>query len=301
MSDAHQHEHVILPLIAGAAVAIALAALNRRRVAHAVEAEYARRYPADARGVAEGAEGFTLPGTNGRGLLLLHGSGDSPQSLRYLATALNAAGYEVSAPLLPGHGRSPRSFADATASEYRDAAAGALEEVEARNEWTGVIGLSMGAALAVHATRRSRRVRALVLLAPYMIPPRGVRLTSRLAPLWGSIVPYVRGRGAASVHDPVAREESRAYGTFSPGALAALVATADAGFAALGAIEVPTLVINSAEDNRIPRALADQVLHAITAPLEAHWLEGCGHVITVDYCKDAVARLVLAFLARHAG
>ena len=26
-----------------------------------------------------------------------------------------------------------------------------------------------------------------------------------------------------------------------------------------------------------------------------------GHVITVDYCKDAVADLVVAFLARHAG
>ena len=122
-----------------------------------------------------------------------------------------------------------------------------------------------------------------------------------MAPLWSPFVPFVLGRGDNSIHDPAARVESRAYGTFSGGALASLVATADAGFRALPSIKVPTLVINSTRDNRIPRELADRVVSAIKAPLEKHWLEGCGHVITVDYCKDQVVTLVLSFLARHAG
>ena len=42
-------------------------------------------------------------------------------------------------------------------------------------------------------------------------------------------------------------------------------------------------------------------LERIRAPLEQYWVNGCGHVITVDYCKDAVANHVEAFLARHAG
>ena len=290
----------MIPLLIGAA-AVVLVALNRRRVVRTVEAAYAERFPPDPAGIASGAEGFVLAGTTGRGLLLLHGSGDSPQSLRYLAGKLNAAGYEVHVPLLPGHGRSPRAFAEATFAEYRDAAATALATVASQNAWTAVVGLSMGAALATSAVSASKGARVLVLLAPYMIPPAAVRLTTRMGPVWSSVTPYVRGRGAASVRDPVAGNESRAYGTFSRGALEALVATADAGFRALGTITIPTLVINSAQDNRIPRALADRVLGAIKAPLEEHWLEGCGHVITVDYCKDAVAKLVLAFLARHAG
>ncbi len=280
---------------------MALAALNRRRIGRGVVADYVTRFPADASGVASGAEGYVLPGTTGRGLLLLHGSGDSPHSMRYLAAALNAAGYEVHAPLLPGHGRSPASFASATASDYRAAVTTALADVVRRNAWTGVIGLSMGGALAAIVTSESKSVDALVLLAPYVVPTAQVRVTSRLSAVWSLMVPYVRGRGESSVHDPIAREESRAYGTFSKGALAALVATAEAGYHALGTITVPTLVINSAKDNRIPRALANRALHAITAPLEQHWLEGCGHIITVDYCKDTVAQLVLAFLARHTG
>jgi carboxylesterase len=252
-------------------------------------------------GIAAGAEGYELRGSTGRGLLLLHGSGDSPQSLRYLATALNEAGYDVYVPLLPGHGRSPSVFASTTAADYHDAVSRALDGVVKRSSWTGVIGLSMGAALAARAVSESTHVGALVLLAPYMIPPRAVRATMRMAPLWSAFVPFVRGRGDDSIHDVVAREQSRAYGTFSKGALRALVTTADAGFQALPRIRIPMLVINSAQDNRIPRELAERVLGAITAPVEQHWLEGCGHVITADLCKDEVAKLVVPFLARHAG
>ena len=291
----------MIPFVLGAVAVVALSALNRRRIARAVDAEYAMQFATGASGVAAGAEGYTLPSANGRGLLLLHGSGDSPQSLRYLATALNAAGYEVHAPLLPGHGRSPSAFAVTTAAEYHAAVSHELQAVVRRNAWTGVIGLSMGAALATRAVSESTGVEALVLLAPYMIPPPAVRATVRMAPLWNAIVPFVRGRGDDSIHDAVASKQSRAYGTFSRGALTALVTAADAGFQALPRIRVPTLVINSTQDNRIPRELAERVLSAITAPVEQHWLDGCGHVITADYCKDEVATLVVAFLARHAG
>ena len=291
----------MIPLLLGVVAATAAAALNRRRIGQEVEREYASRFPHDRAGIAAGAEGYVLPGTNGRGVLLLHGSGDSPQSLRHLAVALNAAGYAVHAPLLPGHGRSPGVFAATTAADYQDAVQRELAAIERSYAWSGVVGLSMGAALATSAVSESAGVGALVLLAPYMIPPRSVRTTKRMAPIWSLFVPFVRGRGASSIHDAEAGAQSRAYGTFSKGALSALVASADAGFRALGRIRVPVLVINSTQDNRIPRELAERVLGEIRAPLEQHWLEGCGHVITADYCKNDVARIVVAFLARHAG
>lgn len=288
-------------VMASVAAGVVILRLTRRRVAQATEREYGNRFPVAANGIAEGAEGFTLSARSGRALLLLHGSGDTPQSLRYLAGRLNAAGYEVRVPLLPGHGRSPHAFAIATAAEYHDAARSALEELGASHTWVGIVGLSMGGALAARIATKARDIRVLVLLAPYMIPPRSVRIVRGTAWLWSVAAPYLRGLGQASVHDPVARNASRAYGTFSGGALAALIATADAGYRALPELTMPVLVINSEQDNRIPRALAKRMLGAIKAPVEQHWLEGCGHVITVDYCKDTVATLVLAFLARHAG
>ena len=127
-----------------------------------------------------------------------------------------------------------------------------------------------------------------------------VAWAARSAPLWGLVQPFVDGRGDESVQAPAARDKGYAYGVFPPAALRAMVQSASAGRAALSRVTVPTLVINSREDNRIPSALAEQAIAPLRAPTDRQWVSGCGHVITVDYCKDTVADLMLAFLARHA-
>jgi len=141
----------------------------------------------------------------------------------------------------------------------------------------------------------------LVLMAPYLAAPPDVAWATRTASVWGLVQPYVDARGALSVHDPVARAASYAYGVVAPKALRALVETAALGRAALARVSAPTLVVNSRADNRIPERVATAATATLRAPTERHWVAGCGHVITVDYCKDTVAELVLAFLARHAG
>lgn len=273
----------------------------RRRVARGAERAFAARHPRGADGVVVGADGFTLHGTNGRALLLLHGLGDTPQSLRYLADRLHAAGYTVHTPLLPGHGRGLREFADASAAKYFDAVRAELAWLEGESDWVGLVGLSMGGALATRLAAASPRVRVLVLLAPYLEAPPLVRWIARTAPLWGLVMPYLPGRGETSVHDPAARSASRAYGVFTPRAVRALVWTAAAAREALAAVTAPTLVVHSREDNRIPSELAERASETLRAPTERHWVAGCGHVITVDYCRDAVASRVLDFLARHTG
>jgi carboxylesterase len=279
---------------------IAAGSMTRRHVVRTIEREYAESTSLDASGIVRGAESFTLRGTGTRGLLLLHGFGDSPQSLRYLAERLHGSGYTVHVPLLPGHGRTPHDFAGATADDYITEARKALAELRGMSAWIGLVGLSMGGALAARLADESGDARALVLLAPYVIPPELVRWTARLAWLWSPFAPYLRGRGAASVHDEIARDESKAYGSVSGGALKALVETAAAGRRVLPQLHVPTLVVNSEQDNRIPRAHATTALSELGGPVEERWVTGCGHVITVDYCKAKVAELVLAFLARHA-
>lgn len=278
----------------------AAGALWRLAAARRVERTYAHPRTVGDEAIVTGAEGFTLTGTTGRTVLLLHGSGDTPQTLRYLGGRLHAAGYSVRAPLLPGHGRGPRAFCDVSAAAYADAAREALAALRPAERWTAVVGLSMGGALAARLAAESRDLRALVLLAPYLAPLPSVRWAARTSHAWGVLLPYVGARGEQSVHDPTARAESHAYGVFPPRALRALVETAAAGLAALPRVTAPTLVVHSREDNRIPVATAMVTTEALRAPTERHWVAGCGHIITVDYCKDVVADLVLAFLARHA-
>jgi carboxylesterase len=289
---------MLVPLLLTAAVGVGVL---RLRSARRAERAYAARRPAAPDGVVPGAEGFTLEGTAGRGLLLLHGCGDTPQTLRYLADRLHTAGFTIHAPLLPGHGRGLRDFATATADDYLRAARLELDRLREGSRWVGVIGLSMGGAIAAQLAAESNDVRVLAMLAPYLTPPPRVAFVGRTASLWSMAVPYFGGRGGdASVHDPVARAASFAYGIFPPHAVRALCATAAAGRRALPSINVPTLVVNSREDNRIPLTLQEAATASLAGPTERHWVTGCGHVITVDYCRDAVAGLVLDFLARHA-
>lgn len=290
---------MLVPLIGTVTAALAGIAF-RLGAARRAEREYAARRVPGANGIVPGAEGFTLRGTNGRALLLLHGSGDTPQTLRYLAGQLHAAGFTVRAPLLPGHGRGLRDFATATAADYVRSVREELDELRREFDWVGLVGLSMGGALAARLAAKDLDLRVLVLLAPYLTPPASVSVVGRTARLCALAVPYIGGRGDASVHDPAARTASLAYGRFPPRAVAALVETAAAARRALPAITAPTLVVQSREDNRIPFALAKHATETLRAPAERHWVAGCGHVITVDYCRTEVAALVLDFLARHA-
>ena len=284
-----------------AALAAAGCIALRTTVARRAERAYATRRPPGEDGIVPGAEGFTLPGTNGRALLMFHGSGDTPQTLRYLGERLHEAGFTVRAPLLPGHGRGLRDFATVSAEAYFRTARKELEQLRATSGWVSVVGLSMGGAIAARLAAENEDIRALVLLAPYLTPTRSVDLVGRASTLCSLALPYLGGRGGeSSIHDPVARGESYAYGVFPPRAVRALVDTAAAARRALPAVTAPTLVVNSREDNRIPWRLADTATATLRAPTERHWVAGCGHVITVDYRRDAVAALVLDFIARHA-
>src|SRR5689334_16582334 len=94
-----------------------------------------------------GAEPIALDG-GARGVLLLHGFGDTPQSLRVLAHRLHAGGWSVRVPCLTGHGSSLKAFTMARADEWMAGARAALHEVQSRSTKVAVIGQSMGGALA---------------------------------------------------------------------------------------------------------------------------------------------------------
>ncbi len=118
-------------------------------------------------------------------LVLLHGGGDTPQTLRYLAADLYARGFHVAVPLLPGHGRSLADFMHVTADDLSNAATSAYRELQCGHPWVGIIGLSMGGALAVQIAAASPELPALGLAAPYLAMPRSIDLAARSSWLWG--------------------------------------------------------------------------------------------------------------------
>jgi len=166
-----------------------------------------------------------------------------------------------------------------------------------RHTKVALVGLSMGGALAATLAADDPSLAALVLLAPYIDAPPLLRLLVRAAPAIGVVMPYVGGAGTQSIHDPAARAEALAYGATTPQLVRELVRAADTARAALPRVTAPTLYMQSKEDNRITESVARSafaMLGARTKELEL--LEGCGHVLTVDYCREKVATMVIAWL-----
>jgi carboxylesterase len=232
-----------------------------------------------------------------RAVLLVHGFGDTPQTLRALAAYLHAAGYDVRVPLLPGHGRSLAAFDASRHEEWIACVTEELATLRGTYDWVGLGGLSMGGALAAIVASRTPDLPVLTLLAPYVGMPRYLRIAARLAPWWSRWVGPISADSPDSIHDPAEREKSLAYGSVTGHALHELAAVARLGWQALPAITAPTLIVQSKHDNRVAAHVARRAYARLGAPRKRLLLTDVGgHVLTVDVGKEAVFDAVRVWL-----
>lgn len=283
-------------------VAVIVAAMIVQRLVSSAKWRTAERAIADhlplgSDGIIRGAQSIYYGG-HSRAALLLHGLGDTPQSLTTLANRLAEAGWTVSAPLLPGHGRTLARFSATGATHWVTAAAEAYDELARQHAVVVVCGQSMGALIAIELAARLP-LPSLVLLAPYIAMPRLARAVGAAWPLFQLVYPIMRTRDKRSIQDPAAESQSLGFGYATPRLLFELSRMVRRARRDLRAIRSPTLVIYSREDNRVPPQEVVRALTRIEHPVKAvHLVSGCGHVLTADYCKDQVATLVIEWLER---
>jgi len=260
------------------------------------------RQGADTAVIQPGAETIDLQEEGSPGVLLLHGFGDTPQTLALLARRLRKSGYSVLAPLLPGHGRSMQSFGKSRASDWIGAAKDAYIDMRARHDSVSVVGLSMGGALSVLLAGEQHEIPALVLIAPYLGMPRPLRLAAATHWLWGRLVGEVPARNLRSIRDPIEREKNLAYGTVTGRELHELSIVVRRARKSLTDVRAPALIIQSREDPRCSPAVAEFALKTLgSEEKKLVWTEGAGHVITVDYGRERVFGEVERWLDAHRG
>ncbi|HEY4129632.1 MAG TPA: alpha/beta fold hydrolase [Gemmatimonadaceae bacterium] len=282
------------------AVILSAGAVWRARRIEALSAESMRRRPLGANGIVVGGESIVLERAGAPAVLIIHGAGDTPQTVRYLADALFAHGYHVEAPLLPGHGRQVRDFRRVNADDWFAAVRVAFTDLARVHSWVSVIGVSMGGALAVQLAAEHPDIPALGLVAPYLTMPKKIDRAARLAWLWGVASPVVRSAEGLSILDPTERERNLAYGVFTSSALRALHATVLRAAAALPRVKSPTLFVQSRGDNRIAVCAAEQAfVHLGAKERRLEWIEGAAHVITVDYGRENVIAMLVAWMDEH--
>lgn len=278
-------------IVAGAALAATW--FTRRTIRARYESdELPRDYP------IEGAEPVSLD-NGARGVLILHGFGDTPQSVRALATDLHANGWTVRAPLLRGHGSTLSAFTAARAEDWLSDARTALDELRSRTTHVAVIGQSMGGALAI-ILASELRFDVMVLLTPFVrLSRKGARIAAfhRVISL---VVPYLRSRSDSSILDPEARRRALGRGVMTPRLAHELSVIVDQAWRAARQIQSPTLVINSRQDPRITVPDAESAFARLgSGEKTLKWATKSGHVLSVDFDCDWVASEIGNWLESH--
>jgi len=290
------HPRFIPLLLAAAGALVALLRTGSHRRAHRATS----RLRPGLDGIVPGAESIRLQGERSGAVLLLHGFGDTPQSLARLARYLHRHGWTVSVPLLPGHGRSLAEFGDSGSEDWLAAARDELQTLRNRHHPVFLLGQSMGGALATILASESQDVPGLVLLAPYLGMPASLRWLARSHDVWGILSPWVISRDERSILDPAAREASLGYGALASHLLEELLELSERARRAASEVDAPVLAMYSRADNRISSEEAERGFAALGSREKwLVWLEGTGHVLSVDVGHERVFRLVSRWLARR--
>lgn len=107
-------------------------------------------------------------GTNGAAVMLVHGVTGSPIEMKYVAKALNRAGYTVYAPLLAGHGRDLAALRRTRWEDWYDGIASAAYLLSRRVDRMFVAGMCMGGLLGLRLANEDRNVCGLAIYSPLL-------------------------------------------------------------------------------------------------------------------------------------
>ena len=244
--------------------------------------------------VLPGAEAYSHEG-GPTAVLLCHGFTGSPQSLRPWAEYLAAAGLTVSLPRLPGHGTTWREMARTRWEDWYAEVDRAFGELQGSADEIFVMGLSMGACLALRLAELHREaISGLVLVNPSVTADTKLFL---LAPVMKVLVPSMKGVGS-DIKKPGATELS--YDRTPTKAAAALPALWKITQRDLGRVTAPVLVYHSKEDHVVGPASLAVLRKALPASqLEVRECPDSYHVATLDNDADAIFAGSLEFVRSH--
>jgi carboxylesterase len=244
--------------------------------------------------VLPGAEPYSHEG-GPTGVLLCHGFTGCPQSLRPWAEYLASEGLTVSLPRLPGHGTTWQEMNRTRWEDWYAEVDRAFGELQAATSEIFVMGLSMGACLALRlAELNGPAVSGLVLVNPSITADTKLFL---LAPVLKVIIPSLKGVGS-DIKKEGATE--LAYDRTPARAAATLPGLWKVTKRDLDKIAAPTLVYHSTEDHIVgPASLAILLKALPTTRLKVIGCPNSYHVATLDNDAEAIFAGSLDFVRSH--
>jgi len=239
------------------------------------------------------------------GVLLVHGLTGTPWEVRPVEEALAKAGHACSAPALPGHGLVPDALRGVEWNQWLQFVERERDRLAGEHGSVVLVGESLGALLALCAavSDSSGRVAGVVTMGAALELSWPIGPAVRLFHALGRCVPdfTLRKHGGSDIQDPAVRGQNPGYDAQPMRTAAQLVVAQRVARAVIPRLRVPLLAIHGLLDATVPlSASVELVTRAGSNDRVLVVLPRSGHLVSVDYERDEVARQVCAFVARVA-
>ena len=254
---------------------------------------------------------YRLEGTNGQGVMLLHGLTGIPGEMRFIANCLHKMGYTVYVPLLAGHGQGTEVLIQ---TRWQDWLGGVVQEAKmfaAEVEHLFVAGICVGGKLGMLAAHQlPGTIKAAAIYSPcfryngwnvpwyYKLAPIGLPVMMR--------VPRWRKRAYAETETLGIKDErlrrfmagAEAEGVIDQFPAISLWEMYKLGIALkkkLPKLATPSLILHSKEDDLSHPRNAKVINKRMRAPHRLEWIEDSYHMLHVDRQNRHVAQRTAAF------
>ncbi|WP_016835465.1 alpha/beta hydrolase [Herbaspirillum lusitanum] len=246
------------------------------------------------------------------GVIMIHGLGGTQYDLGAMHKILQKAGADTHAVTLPGHGTRPEDLIPIRAEQWIDLLIAQYRELQPQYEQLHVMGMCMGALLALALCERvghtAKQGKLVTLAPPIYIDGWSTPWYANLRRLF-YLIPGVASRMKVEEGEPygikntlvravVKAKFERGDNFHYPWVPMACIRQVDRlrGWAAAGAknIKAPTLIVHAREDE-LTSLRSAEFLQARIADARTVVLENSYHMICVDNDRDQVANSVLEF------
>jgi carboxylesterase len=226
------------------------------------------------------------------GVVLVHGFTGSPAAMRPWAEFLNARGYSVRVPLLPGHGTKPADLNEIQWPEWPAKVNSQIAELQKHCSQIFVAGLSMGGGTTLQvAAEHGDKLSGIILVNP-MIHVKGI------SPTLAFVISRVF-RFGKSVGNDIKRSgvTEYSYDKMPYRGIHQLLTMLKLTRAALPTIKVPMQLFHSVDDHTLPVSNTEIIMREIGSINKSRIeLLNSFHVATIDYDNELIFANSLTFI-----
>lgn len=236
-----------------------------------------------------------LEGKTRKAVLVIHGFTGYPGEFYEIVNALNDEGFTVSLPRLPGHGTNREDFYTTGWKDWLNHVEHSYRELEEKFDSVSIVGLSMGAVLALILSSRFSPER-IALLSPAMAVSHKIFYMTPLLKFFVKELPKEWTPQKQDSKD--VRFLGSEYWSYNmPGQMANLYKLMRMAKRGLKNVKSPTLIVLSQTDDSVPLKAGTIIENGLTdCPVKKVILQESPHVLVSGKEKKRVTTEVIQWL-----